>query len=96
MFRGWVERMKYQLILDKEYHYNIYIPTVIFLQAIMRGFLCRKHYSEMVAQINVRKLSYFFEFYINYIFYPFMIKKESSDTFIGKIQSIVPINYYNN
>lgn len=44
----------------------------------------------------LRKLSYFFEFYINYIFYPFMIKKESSDTFIGKIQSIVPINYYNN
>jgi hypothetical protein len=44
----------------------------------------------------VRKLSYFFEFPINYIFYPLMIKRENSDSFIGKIQNLIPLTYYNN
>jgi hypothetical protein len=44
----------------------------------------------------LRKLSYFFEFYINYMFYPFIIKKEDPSTFIGIVQSIFPIKYYNN
>ena len=44
----------------------------------------------------IRKLSYYFEMPINYIFYPFMIKKENKDTIIGKIQSFISIKYYNN
>ena len=44
----------------------------------------------------LRKLSYFFEFPINHLFYRFIIKKEDPSTLIGKIQSAVPIKYYNN
>jgi len=44
----------------------------------------------------MRKLSYVFEFPINYMFYPLMIKRENSDSFIGMIQSFVPLQYYNN
>lgn len=44
----------------------------------------------------LRKLSYFFEFPINYIFYPLMIKRENTNTLIGKIQSFIPITFYNN
>jgi hypothetical protein len=44
----------------------------------------------------VRKLSYYFEFPINYIFYPLMIKRENSDSFIGKLQNFIPLTYYNN
>lgn len=44
----------------------------------------------------MRKLSYIFEFPINYMFYPLMIKRENSDSLIGKIQSFVPLQYYNN
>jgi hypothetical protein len=43
-----------------------------------------------------RKLSYFFEMPINYIAYPLMIKRENENSIIGKIQSFIPINYYNN
>ena len=44
----------------------------------------------------IRKVSYYFELPINYIFYPLMIKRENKNTFIGKIQSFIPIKYYNN
>ena len=44
----------------------------------------------------MRKTSYYFEFPINYILYPLMIKKETDDTIVGKIQKIIPITYYNN
>jgi hypothetical protein len=44
----------------------------------------------------VRKLSYFFEFPINYVFTPFMIKKYPSDSFMGQLQSMIPIKFYNN
>jgi len=43
-----------------------------------------------------RKASYYFEFYINYIFYHFITKKEDDNTIIGKIQSYIPIKFYNN
>lgn len=46
--------------------------------------------------ICIRKLSYYMEFPINYFFYPFMIKRENSNSFIGFIQSFIPITYYNN
>jgi len=44
----------------------------------------------------LRKCSYFFEFPINYIFYPLMVKREDDTTIIGKIQSFIPLEYYNN
>ena len=44
----------------------------------------------------IRKLSYYFELPINYIFYPLMIKRENKNTIIGRIQSFIPIKYYNN
>jgi len=43
----------------------------------------------------LRKLSYYLEMPINYIFYPLMVKRESSDSWIGKIQDYIPITYYN-
>ena len=46
--------------------------------------------------IIIRKSSYYFEMPINYIFYPLMIKRENKNTIIGKIQSFIPIKYYNN
>jgi hypothetical protein len=49
-----------------------------------------------IYNIILRKLSYYFEFPINYIFTPLLIKREGSNTIIGKIQSLIPMNYYNN
>jgi hypothetical protein len=44
----------------------------------------------------IRKMSFLVEFPINYLFYPLMIKRENTDSIIGKIQSYIPIQYYNN
>jgi hypothetical protein len=44
----------------------------------------------------LRKCSYFFEFPINYFFYPLMVKREDDNTIIGKLQSFIPLGYYNN
>lgn len=44
----------------------------------------------------LRKASYFFEMPINYFCYPIMIKRQNSDHWIGKIQSWIPIDFYNN
>jgi hypothetical protein len=44
----------------------------------------------------LRKLSYYFQIPINNLFYPFMIKREQENTFIGNIQKIIPVQYYNN
>ena len=45
----------------------------------------------------MRKLSYYFEFPINYIFTPFIIKKYDNETLIGSIQSnFKEFSYFNN
>jgi len=44
----------------------------------------------------MRKLSYYFELPINVIFYPLMIKRENENSILGKIQSYIPLSYYNN
>jgi hypothetical protein len=44
----------------------------------------------------VKKLSYYFEFPINYILYPLMIDRKDQNNFIGKIQSYIPLTFYNN
>ena len=46
-------------------------------------------------QVITRKLSYFFEMPINYIFYPLMIKRENNNSITGFIQSLIPISFYN-
>ena len=43
-----------------------------------------------------RKASYYFEFPINYIFYPLFIKREGDGSLIGQIQSLFPLDYYYN
>jgi hypothetical protein len=43
-----------------------------------------------------RKFSYFFEMPINTIAYPLMMKRETKNSLIGTIQSVLPIDYYNN
>jgi hypothetical protein len=53
---------------------------------------CKKNYTNEIT----RKLSYFFEMPINYFFYPLMIKRENKNTFLGIIQSMIPISFYNN
>lgn len=44
----------------------------------------------------IRKLSYFFEMPINYFLYPLMINRKPDNTFMGMVQSIIPISFYNN
>lgn len=46
--------------------------------------------------VVVRKLSYYFEMPINYVLYPFMIRRENTNTIVGKLQSFIPLQYYNN
>jgi len=44
----------------------------------------------------IRKVSYLLEFPINYLLYPLLTKRENTDTVIGKIQSYISIQFYNN
>ena len=63
------------------------------------GHLVGKHVEkeDTCSQSSIsRKLSYYFEFPINVIFYPFMVDKKSEDTLIGKLQSYIPVTFYNN
>jgi len=48
------------------------------------------------ATLSARKLSYFFQLPINYWFYSFLTEKYPSDTWIGYIQTFIPLSYYNN
>lgn len=44
-----------------------------------------------------RKISYYFAFLINHIFYPFLMQKWGSNTWMGQMQSWLPDNqFYNN
>lgn len=43
-----------------------------------------------------RKVSYFLEMPINTIAYPLMIKRENENSLVGKIQSLIPLQFYNN
>jgi hypothetical protein len=47
------------------------------------------------TSLFIRKLSYYFQLPINYIFYPLLIKREHNNA-IGLIQSYIPISFYNN
>jgi len=44
-----------------------------------------------------RKISYYFAFLINHIFYPFLMQKWDEDTWMGQMQSLLPDHqFYNN
>jgi hypothetical protein len=44
-----------------------------------------------------RKISYYFAFLINHVFYPFLMQKWSADTWMGQMQSWLPDHqFYNN
>jgi hypothetical protein len=43
----------------------------------------------------IRKLSYYFQLPLQ-LAYPLMIRRDNKDTLRGKIQSIIPLDYYNN
>ena len=47
------------------------------------------------TSLFIRKLTYYFQLPINYIFYPLLIKREHNNV-IGLIQSYIPISFYNN
>lgn len=68
------------------------------LLAQLRGVRAEKTEKCEITVYNLflRKLSYFFEMPINYLFYPIMTKRESPDTIVGMIQSVIPLQYYNN
>lgn len=55
-----------------------------------------RNHSISIYQAFLRKASYFFEMPINYFCYPLMIKRQNSDHWIGKIQEMIPISFYNN
>jgi hypothetical protein len=44
----------------------------------------------------LRKLSYYFEFPVNYWLYPLMTRKEPESTWTGAIQKMIPLQFYNN
>jgi hypothetical protein len=45
----------------------------------------------------IRKISYYFQFPINVLLYPLMIKRENNNNnAIGFIQSFIPVTFYNN
>jgi hypothetical protein len=44
----------------------------------------------------LRKTSYYFEMPINTFLYPLMIKRENTNSMIGRIQEWIPISFYNN
>jgi hypothetical protein len=44
-----------------------------------------------------RKISYYFAFVINHVFYPFLMQKWGEDTWMGKMQTLLPDHqFYNN
>jgi hypothetical protein len=67
------------------------------LQSLQNVYMEKTEKCENTSYVNfMRKCSYYFEFPINYIAYPLMIKREDKNSLIGAIQSYIPIQYYNN
>lgn len=61
------------------------------VHAVKKGEICR---DKTWIDYLLRKLSYYFEFPFNYIFYPIMQRKYGGLT--GWIQDQIPIQFYNN
>lgn len=70
------------------------LPKLSHLNGInmTKEYVCKR---SMMNHI-LRKLSYYFEMPINYFLYPLLSKRYENDTADGKIQSIIPIQFYNN
>jgi hypothetical protein len=78
--------------------YKICHKDDIHKLAHLNGINMKKEYVCRMSVWNhiIRKASYFFEMPINYFLYPFLSKRYENDSAIGKIQSIIPIQFYNN
>lgn len=89
---GCLNHCKYREVIQYKLCHNDDYPKLIHLHRInaQKDEKCRDNFYVW----TMRKLSYFFEFPINYIFYPFMMKKHEG--ILGKIQEYIPLGFYNN
>jgi hypothetical protein len=71
---------------------DIYLFPHLINKHVEKNELCSMSFYESC----VKKMSYYFEFPINYILYPLMIDRKDDNNFIGKIQSYIPLTFYNN
>jgi len=75
-----------------------HIDDYAMLSATLDGIHTRKLGQECMEKgwrdYLLRKLSYYFEFPINYGFYPLMQRKY--DGIMGRIQELIPVDFYNN
>ena len=91
---GCMNRCKERELIQYKICHTDDLPKLSHLNGInmTKEYVCKK---SMMNHI-LRKLSYYFEMPINYFLYPFLSKRYDSDTAVGKIQSIIPIQFYNN
>ena len=82
------ELIQYKLCHKDDLHLLSHLQNV----NMNKSEKCTTSYSQNI----IRKLSYYFEMPINYILYPLMIKRENTNSIIGKIQTFIPITFYNN
>ena len=89
---GCLNHCKYREVIQYKLCHKDDYPKLIHLHKINanKNETCRDNLYVWTR----RKLSYFFEFPINYIFYPFMMKKHEG--ILGKIQEYIPLGFYNN
>jgi hypothetical protein len=63
----------------------------------LQGIFIEKQKNVKMIWTSVkRKISYYLEMPINSIAYPLMIKRENKNSFVGKLQSLIPLQFYNN
>ena len=85
---GYRELIQYKICHDDDKKLLSHLSGV----NINKNEKCVMNYQNKI----LRKLSYYFEFPINYIFTPLLLKRENDDSIIGYIQSHIPITFYNN
>ena len=90
---GQLNHCKKRTVIQYKICHKDDIPKLLHLQGIRKTKTetCRND----VGPFLMRKLSYYFEFPINYIFTPLLIKREENNI-IGYIQSFIPVSFYNN
>lgn len=91
---GMINNCKYRNVIQYKICHKSDLPKLKMLSGVYKE-KTEKCVNNLYVKI-IRKLSYFFEMPINYFAYPLMIKRQEKNSIIGKIQSLIPINYYNN
>ena len=78
--------------------YKICHKDDVYKLSHLNGINMTKEYVCEISTWNqiLRKASYYFEMPINYFLYPFLSKRYDNNSTIGKIQSVIPIQFYNN